>query len=161
MATASAIGSGGTGRFGPFQPLSGAPTEGTVVIQIPPREPIGDLGTADDAEYGSVLQRLYRLITETGAAAQAKAESSGVSDSDVVSEGCGIHGGLHGIRGLDGRKQGWLQACSVEVLFTDGTKHEGCSRGRVEVPLYPSTCEVLCDHAGLDREFAYRRAEAF
>lgn len=161
MATASTIGSGGSGRFDAFQPIICAPTEGTVVIEIPPREPICDLRTADDPEYCTVFQHLYRLVTPTGAAAQAKTEPSGVFHSDVVSHGCGIGSGLHDILRLDGRKQDWIQADSTEVLLAEGTELDQCPRRCVEVPLYACTSEVLRDHAWLDSEFGHRGAEAF
>jgi len=146
---------GRVGCLDALKPLAGAPTEGTVVIQIPPSEAISDFGAADYPKYVSFLKHLYSLMVKTGASAKAKSRSFGISYLDVVSDSDTTCSNLICGGQFDGQEQGGIQTFGTEVFFANSTKLYGCACGHIHVPLYPSPLKVLDNHAWLNSEFTY------
>lgn len=147
---------GGVGCLDAFEPLVSAPTEGAVVIKVPPREAIRSFGAANHSKYCPFLEDFYLLMAEPSTATEVKPHSFGFHYPDVVSDCDARGGGLRCGGQFDGQEQSSIQAFGAEVLFANGAKLHGFACGRIHVPLHPSTLEVLGNHTGLHGEFAYR-----
>lgn len=150
---------GGVRSLDGHEPFASAPTEGALVIQIPPGEAISDFGAADHLKYAPFLEHLYRLVAETSAGPEAKPGSFRVHYRDVVPDSDILCSSLRCGGIFCGLEQGGIQTFGAKVLFAKSAELHGCAFKCIRVPLYTCAPEVLGNHAWLKGEFAYRGTE--
>lgn len=147
------------GRLDGLKPLGGTPTEGAMVVQMPPSEAVSTRWAPDHHKYVSFCKHPCRLMVETSLRAEAKSSPFRAHHPDAVPHADTPWWDLGRGGRLDREEQHWIKTLGLKVLLPNGAEFDRFPRRCVHVPLYPSSFQVLDNHAWLNSELPNRGSE--
>ena len=143
------------------EPFTGTPCNRAAAIELPPGESVGALWARDHAEDFVVMGGLNGWMAETRAGSHAKAGAFCVHHAYVASHGDPLCDGWGHTRSLGACQQRRVQTPGDEMLPPKGSELRGSVAGRIHLPFYGCSAEVLADHAWLHNQFTDRRSQRF
>jgi hypothetical protein len=146
-------------RIDGLKPFAGTPSEGAVMVKLPPCEPVTSFGSTNDLEDFAVLCRFDGGVAETWPGTHAQPGPFGVQHRDMAS-----HGDLQADSGGDsgrfhGCQQRWIEPSGVKVLTSEVSELHGHAGRGVGMPFQASVPEILGDDPRLHKHLGDGRAE--